>query len=347
LKTNIALAFYYIAIGFLVACAAVIVVKLIFWPPCTQIGNTCAIDPWSTAGLAGTVLAVSATVLAILGAVAVAAWWTSLNDRVNERVKKLYKAQKAEINTQVDTLLADQREKVDAQLEGFQTSFRSLESRVTLVRKQVLTLNESMRDVEAISIDGITSVFGAGFLEQWAQKSTQGRKFPRIPLRMAENYLNEVAYVLPRVEDGLVNSERDLKISDDFFRTNFLNATLSSGVNQYSAPSLQNFQAEINKSLDSLTKEYTPLSDAIASWDGALRWLGLGMDYMEVFEPDDEELALPLAKLQERVEALRPRVEQLKENRDQLITRTKALLLEVTAYVEARQINVAPTETQD
>src|SRR6266566_9157542 len=102
MKTIFAIVCYCIAIGFLVACVAVIVVKLIFWPPCTQIGNTCAIDPWSTAGLAGTVLAVSATVLAILGAVAVAAWWTSLNDRVNNQVTKLYETQKVEINTQVD-----------------------------------------------------------------------------------------------------------------------------------------------------------------------------------------------------------------------------------------------------
>src|SRR6266516_4729875 len=134
MKTKIALAFYYIAIGFLVACAVVIVDKLIFWPPCTQTKTTCVIDPWSTAGLAGTVLAVSATVLAILGAVAVAAWWTSLNATVTERVKKLYKKQQREVNTQVDTLLADQREKVDGQLEGFQKAFQPLEARVTIVR---------------------------------------------------------------------------------------------------------------------------------------------------------------------------------------------------------------------
>ena len=54
MKTKFALAFYYISIGFLTACAVVIVIKLIFWPPCTQTGNTCVIDSWSAAGLVET-----------------------------------------------------------------------------------------------------------------------------------------------------------------------------------------------------------------------------------------------------------------------------------------------------
>jgi methyl-accepting chemotaxis protein len=137
LKTKIALAFYYIAVGFLVACAAVIVLKLIFWPPCTQIGNTCAIDPWSTAGLAGTVLAVSATLLAILGAVAVAAWWTSLNDRVNEQVTKLYESQKTEVDAQVDGVLTEQQQKVDERLDAFRATFVEVNNAVERMQSQI------------------------------------------------------------------------------------------------------------------------------------------------------------------------------------------------------------------
>ncbi len=100
MQTKIALAFYYLSISLLVACSLVIVIKLIFWPPCTQMGNTCVIDPWSVAGLAATILGVAATILAVLGAVAVAAWWTSLNERVNNQVivlvTKFYDEQKAE-----------------------------------------------------------------------------------------------------------------------------------------------------------------------------------------------------------------------------------------------------------
>jgi hypothetical protein len=149
LKTKFAIAFYYIAIGLLVVCAAVIVVKLIFWPPCTQIGNTCVIDPWSTAGLAGTVLAVAATVLAILGAVSVAAWWTSLNTTVTERVKKLYKKQQREVTSQVDTLLAEQEKKVNVQLTEFQTS-------LVTVRNEMRRIQGLTEQVNEIAIQSLT-----------------------------------------------------------------------------------------------------------------------------------------------------------------------------------------------
>jgi hypothetical protein len=296
------------------------------------------------AGLAGTVLAVAATLLAILGAVAVAAWWTSLKGFVTKRVQKLYKKQQLEVNDQIDTMLAGQREKVDAQLEEFQTSFQSLKASEAILRKRIDLLHKSTQDVEEMAIDGLTSSLGAGFLEKWAQNATQGRKFPRIPLRMAENYLNEVDHILPRVERELDDSEKYLKTRDDFFRSNFLNATLASGMDQYSTPSLQNLQAEINKSLDSLTKEYSPLSDALASWDGALRWLGVGTDYMEFLEPVDEEFTMPLAKLHERVEVLQPRIERLITNRDLLRLKVRILYSEIETYVDARQTNVAPKE---
>src|SRR5215470_4811878 len=99
-KTRLALYFYYLTISLLTICAITIVVKLIVFPPCAPQGNTCVVDPWSAAGLEGAVLAVSATVLAILGAVAVAGWWTSLNTRVADQVKALYEAQQKEVNKQ-------------------------------------------------------------------------------------------------------------------------------------------------------------------------------------------------------------------------------------------------------
>ncbi len=137
MKTKLALAFYYLAIGFLTACACVIVLKLIFWPPCTQTGNTCVVDPWSVAGLAGTILAAAATVLAVLGAVAVAAWWTSLNERVNDQVRKLYSAQKAEVDAQIDHLLQGQQERADRQIAAFQTTIEAL--RLDMSHVQELT----------------------------------------------------------------------------------------------------------------------------------------------------------------------------------------------------------------
>src|SRR5690242_17030724 len=44
MKTRFAIAFYYLAIGLLTAGAVTIIIKIIFWPPCTDTGKNCVID---------------------------------------------------------------------------------------------------------------------------------------------------------------------------------------------------------------------------------------------------------------------------------------------------------------
>ena len=101
MKARIALTAYWLAIGFLVACAGVIVFKLMFWPLCTPAatpGNACVVgDSWTIAGITAAILGVVATVLAILGAFGVAAWWTGLEERVSKQITVLYEEQKEEL----------------------------------------------------------------------------------------------------------------------------------------------------------------------------------------------------------------------------------------------------------
>ena len=164
-KTMIALICYCIAIALLTVCAITIVIKLIFWPPCTQAGNVCVIDGWSVAGLAGTVLGVAATVLAILGAVAVAAWWTSLDKQVTKRVNKLYSRQKVEIDK---TLLAQQ-----GQIE----------------KQSQEKLDKTIYEFE----ESITESFAAQgplLAEPIAQKAIAAGRYPTFPFYMTKSYLN-------------------------------------------------------------------------------------------------------------------------------------------------------------
>ena len=90
MRTSLALVLYSVAIISLVVLTGFVIWRLIIMPPCTPTGNLCVIEGWSVAGLAGTVLGVAATVLAILGAVAVAGWWLNLEDRVRDQVDKLF-----------------------------------------------------------------------------------------------------------------------------------------------------------------------------------------------------------------------------------------------------------------
>src|SRR2546423_15146969 len=118
-KTATATAVYYLAIVALLVLLGAIVLRFVFAPPCSIIGkNECVVDGWSVAGLAGTVLAVAATLLAILGAIAVAYWWTNLNTKVDERVVQALKEQEKKISEQTAHLLKEHEEKFE---EAFST----------------------------------------------------------------------------------------------------------------------------------------------------------------------------------------------------------------------------------
>ena len=114
---------FYIAIGFLVIFSGVIVWRLMFLPPCTPTkASSCLLDGASVAGLAATVMGVAAAILALLGAFAVAAWWTNLDERINKQVNKETNKQVVDIfdkqltpkyNQMVNALLQAQSKKMN------------------------------------------------------------------------------------------------------------------------------------------------------------------------------------------------------------------------------------------
>src|SRR5947209_3150780 len=185
MKTKFAIILYSVAIISLVVMTGFVIWRLIIMPPCTQIGNLCVIEPWSVAGLAGTVLAVAATVLAVLGAVAVAAWWTALNDRVTDQVKGLYDGHKKEIGAALEDFIAEQQQVVRDQVGTVQTKLQTVESRIGSATTDINELEKLTHDFLDIAIDGIVLAL-PGSLETWAQKATALHKFPRVPFKMAE-----------------------------------------------------------------------------------------------------------------------------------------------------------------
>ena len=129
-KSNNALVIYYLAIGCLVLLVGVIIVKLSFWPSCTITGpvpqnglpSVVCVDGWSIAGLAATILGVSATILTLIGALAVAAWWTGLENRVDTRVTE-----------QVDELFKERVEQRVSELLVQAAAFKELQARVASI----------------------------------------------------------------------------------------------------------------------------------------------------------------------------------------------------------------------
>ena len=196
MKKNLALIVYIFAIVLLSACAATIIGKLIFWPPCTQTGNICVVDGWSIAGLAASILGVSATVLSILGAVGVAGWWLWLNDRVQALIKKLYEEQKIEVNKNVDDLLKEQQQKIEDKAKQSQTRIEAL-------------FDETLDDFED-SIAKSFAAMGPLLAEPVAQRALGTKRFPTLPFYMTEMYLD-----LIKQEDKLTALEREITTSKE------------------------------------------------------------------------------------------------------------------------------------
>ncbi len=123
MKSLLLIIAFYVAIGLLVIFSGIIVWRLMFLPPCTPTkDSSCLLDGASVAGLAATVMGVAAAILALLGAFAVAAWWTNLDERINKQVNKETNKQVVDIfdkqltpkyNQMVNALLQDQSKKMN------------------------------------------------------------------------------------------------------------------------------------------------------------------------------------------------------------------------------------------
>src|SRR5260221_35270 len=101
---------YYLALAVLATLVFVIVIKLMFLPPCVPVPpkNECGVDGWSIAGLAATILGVGAAILTLLGAFAVAYWWANLNEKVDQRVNE-------QVKKWIDPAIKDQERKISEQ----------------------------------------------------------------------------------------------------------------------------------------------------------------------------------------------------------------------------------------
>ncbi len=199
MKTRYALTFYYLVTGLLAACAIIIVMKLLLFPPCTPTGangSLCTVDGWSIAGLAATVLGVAAAILTILGAFSVAYWWAELDKRVNKQVTQLFNEQKAALNDEVDDLLQQQKKKVNDLL---QTQTERIEDQGRQVDKTKRDLEQMREQIDSI-IDltfSVASVNPPWVLEEWAKDITAKFKTPEAAKQMVLSYLQIVDGLLP------------------------------------------------------------------------------------------------------------------------------------------------------
>jgi len=233
-KTAVYIAVYYLAIVALLALLGTIVLRLVLSPPCSIIGkNECIVDGWSVAGLAGTILAVAATLLAVLGAVAVAYWWLNLNEKVDRRVDEQIKKEIDQALQEQETKLKEQTARLlDEQKGKFQETFSTMQKDVDALKNLASDIENRVQE----SIDQLIIAFtqlDPWIIEKWAVEYAALHPLSGVAVRMVRRYLQFV--------DGFFPSDPN------------------------------NPSATINH-LANLKNRSAPYLNPIGYWDSALKW---------------------------------------------------------------------------
>lgn len=155
-----------------IVCTVAIVIRFFFFP-------VTGVDPGSVIGLVTSILGIAATVLALMGAFAVAAWWQELDKKVKGHAK---------------TLIDDA---VKIQKEDFQKEISQLQALIGITNKQL-----------ALS----ATIFAPWDAEEWAQAFLRINPQSEITHHMMVRYLQEVEAFLPLGKRKLPSAHKGLRV---------------------------------------------------------------------------------------------------------------------------------------
>jgi hypothetical protein len=197
---NVAIVVYYLAIVMLILFVGVVIYRLLFGTPCTLVGNYCVGDGWSIAGLAATILGVAATVLGILGAFALAAWWTDLDSKVRAQVDINMKHREKALIKQNAEILAKLEAKLNAQLEeelitstetmlnGLKVSKQLMDAEIKTLRSEYDDINKIADNTRKLAVDIAT--LGDQRTDEWVLSHAANQyRIVDIAVNMVEKYL--------------------------------------------------------------------------------------------------------------------------------------------------------------
>lgn len=212
---NLAIVVYYIAIVMLILFVGVVIIKLLFGTSCTMIGNYCVGDGWSIAGLAATILGVAATVLGILGAFALAAWWTNLDSKVREQVDINMKHREEALNRRTDEILAKLTININKDIRDLFISFseriaqdfaeseqvvKSLDAEIKMLRIEYEDINKMADNARRLAVDAVTSG-SAWDIDSDAMYAVHTYRMVDIAVKMVYKYLGYIEAFLTVPEE--------------------------------------------------------------------------------------------------------------------------------------------------
>ena len=178
-------------IAILILFFVVITGKIALSPVCSSTdAHLCVVDTGSVVGLVAAVFGVAATLLAFLGAFAVAYWWAELDKRVKEQVD-------AHVNELIEQRLKEQEGKFQDQIAQNVKAFdEQIAQNVKAFDEQITQLKgyfQSIRD----ELFRIAMLFEPWDLEVWAKELIREVPSSDVAWHMVRRYLKEVDNFLP------------------------------------------------------------------------------------------------------------------------------------------------------
>ncbi len=163
-------------IGILMGFFVVITLKIVFSPICSaDAQHVCVVDVGSIVGLTSAVFGIAATLLAFLGAFAVAYWWANLDKRIEERANKLIEQSIQDQEAKFQGQIADNVKVFDAKIAQLEISLRA-------VSKEIVVS---------------TALLPPWDIEEWAHRLLAVDSSSEIALQLVISYLREVDMFLP------------------------------------------------------------------------------------------------------------------------------------------------------
>lgn len=226
-------------------------------PPCTTISkDICGVNDWSIAGLAATILAVAATVLAFLGAFAVAVFWRDLDTKVKAQVDELTEKRIQLISFNLQTLLqADVDRRLKILENKFEQRFLEIDEENKRLWKEQHDLKKHVDGQDYVLLGGVVSQY-PWLLEAWAKEWTDKPSLIPIAYSLAARYTRVVDVFL---DDPVQQQEHLKEISAPFSNPEDYLQAAERWANQ-----IQSQQEKIN-ALDAIAERQR----SIAAWRGS------------------------------------------------------------------------------
>lgn len=313
-STKFAQWFYWISIVALGVTALGVIWRFIIIPP--------DLKGLDVAGFAGSVLGVAATLLAILGAVAVAAWWANLDQRVTEQVGKRYDQQKAEI----DRLLNTQQSNIETRIQSSQALLLPLEKSIKQSQAKIATIDKTFYDFEE-SITESFAALGPLQAEPIAQKAMAANKYPTFPFYMTVSYLN-----LFKQEDKLQHLEREITSYRDSIEH------VQSYVNSnpdltYSVPrsTMENHKNTLLSYLEAFNSPNLLIVSILVEWHRTVYWweaAKANQPKTPSLKPEDFD------EVQKEFDFYSDQIEKAEQDFDNLKSDTRSLLLRIEKLLQ-------------